>query len=1052
MKVGFWNCEGLSHDRVNSIIDYCDGNEMDAIVLVETWRKPSQVINNRKGWTQFDTIVEQRQRANASRGYGGISLICRDSRRVTCRYTCPDECAALWTIDDTLVAGCYYAPSAPDSIYQRSIRGLMAAVREQQGDTIGATIVGGDFNSRLGTLTGDNKTHKERAKHLMNATQLASLTLLNAHLATSDHRWTWVHERERSIPDLAFATLTARAHLSVHKPPGRASHQMLHVQIQESKLDELPTERWNWSRRRLVNPSHRTMIRDIMQPYLAMLTHVWTGLQTDLTDDQVWNQEAIDDLYELTMASLRMAVHNFACWTPKEAKRKPKHYPEMDLDKLDAMPVGQFMQALKRKLDAHNASAGDGPSDPELSEFHHFYSELYQGAHGPPPEVIAPVRTSLTQIEEQAISPNCIAKRLRKATAFKAMGPDNMPIELLTGTPGEAALMLSAMYRCFMLCQLTPSVFRHGRTAMIPKPGKDRSDVESWRGLAMTSHLRKDYEKSVAAVLYALKLTKVHDLQFGFQRGRGCPDSIYVMQELSRAMKHRGRPMGVISLDIRKAYDTVDRTILWDKLRALGAELHTVAIVRSLFDNCQVVFTRNDIDSEPVRMDRGLMQGAVLSPTLFNLMIDDLLGELDEAAGNGCVSMYGQRYPATFFADDQTLLYTDYGTAQRMLDTCHDYSVRHRYEYNVDKCLNVRANPYDKRRLHLGDRTVPNVNSTSLLGVACVNGKFPAMVQTKDRIGRAKRTLNMLSTTGVIGSDKLTMTKRKAILQTWVNSRYEYGLAFGELHPGSIAALNSFMKVAAGKVFSTSKGTAAMQRYLGLANAKTRSSWLRTRYLDKMATAGRTTTAGRLFRSAKNTKGTLAAAWTNDPLWRQYSQRVARIDPDDPHRPSKRLVLNNIMEREAWSGPESQMKLVALQQHSWNDPHPIAYCKGQSADRCAKWIVGRWPGTLQSCSSCNGARLTSRYHVSRCAKAVTLLADHINTSEHIRMLNQYDNAIDYVIGTRIHRVSRGVRRRHPQLRQWTTEINQQLADKVGHVLESVKLTCFPNRKTPTSSS
>ena len=83
----------------------------------------------------------------------------------------------------------------------------------------------------------------------------------------------------------------------------------------------------------------------------------------------------------------------------------------------------------------------------------------------------------------------------------------------------------------------------------------------------------------------------------------------------------------------------VQRPLLLQKLRTRGVSEALAQTLHSVLQG-----TKADIDGEKIAMDIGVPQGAVLSPTLFALYIDDLLTQLNE--GTECYT----------FADDLVIV------------------------------------------------------------------------------------------------------------------------------------------------------------------------------------------------------------------------------------------------------------------------------------------------------------------------------------------------------------------------------------------------------------
>ena len=85
-------------------------------------------------------------------------------------------------------------------------------------------------------------------------------------------------------------------------------------------------------------------------------------------------------------------------------------------------------------------------------------------------------------------------------------------------------------------------------------------------------------------------------------------------------------------LDIKAAYDQVDRSRLWYKLLKRGVPVGFVEILKSLFDANSSFVAFTGVSSEPFPNQSGVLQGSLMSPLLYSVFIDDLVERLNEDA------------------------------------------------------------------------------------------------------------------------------------------------------------------------------------------------------------------------------------------------------------------------------------------------------------------------------------------------------------------------------------------------------------------------------------
>jgi len=78
-------------------------------------------------------------------------------------------------------------------------------------------------------------------------------------------------------------------------------------------------------------------------------------------------------------------------------------------------------------------------------------------------------------------------------------------------------------------------------------------------------------------------------------------------------------------IDYDKAFDCVDHKILWTFLRDTGFPEHLVMLVHNLYDKKKVVVRTEHGDIKPFPIEKGVRQGCVLSPLLFNLYAERLI-------------------------------------------------------------------------------------------------------------------------------------------------------------------------------------------------------------------------------------------------------------------------------------------------------------------------------------------------------------------------------------------------------------------------------------------
>ena len=108
--------------------------------------------------------------------------------------------------------------------------------------------------------------------------------------------------------------------------------------------------------------------------------------------------------------------------------------------------------------------------------------------------------------------------------------------------------------------------------------------------------------------------------QSGFLLNRSTTDMMFVIRRLQELARKKRIPLYVCFFDLTKAYDSVDRTLLWTVLARFGVPLNMVSVIRQFHDGKRVCVRLDDrVCSGWFAVEQDLRQGCVLAPLLFNI-------------------------------------------------------------------------------------------------------------------------------------------------------------------------------------------------------------------------------------------------------------------------------------------------------------------------------------------------------------------------------------------------------------------------------------------------
>ena len=157
---------------------------------------------------------------------------------------------------------------------------------------------------------------------------------------------------------------------------------------------------------------------------------------------------------------------------------------------------------------------------------------------------------------------------------------------------------------------------------------KNRTECGNYRGISLVAHAGKVLLKIVATRLsaYCEARNLLPEEQCGFRPHRSTTDMMFAVRRLQELGRKARVPLFLCFIDLQKAYDSVDRTLLWQVLARLGTPPQMIEVIRQFHDGMRAC-VRSDVGrcSKWFEVAQGLRQGCVLSPLLFNVFFAVIL-------------------------------------------------------------------------------------------------------------------------------------------------------------------------------------------------------------------------------------------------------------------------------------------------------------------------------------------------------------------------------------------------------------------------------------------
>jgi hypothetical protein len=311
----------------------------------------------------------------------------------------------------------------------------------------------------------------------------------------------------------------------------------------------------------------------------------------------------------------------------------------------------------------------------------------------------------------------------------KTPGLDKILNEMIKYSQSELIQTYTKLFNDILRTGFYPKIWKEGYILPIYKNG-DVSDPSNYRGITISSNIAKLFNAVIQSRLETFfeKHNLIDEKQIGFKKNSRTSDHIFILKCLTEKYMKNGNKLYTCFVDFKKAYDSVNHLKLLYKLRQTNIGTFLYNTIKDMYlsqNNNLQVKVANKL-SEKFSSNKGVKQGDVLSPILFNFFINEINKYL--ISDEDTPILGNKQINSLLYADDLVLISRSPAGLQKQLNQLRQFCLEWDMDINTNKTKTMIFNNggrVGQDKFRYGNTNVEQCKNYKYLGLMLQsNGKF----------------------------------------------------------------------------------------------------------------------------------------------------------------------------------------------------------------------------------------------------------------------------------------------------------------------------------------